>query len=135
LSLIKAYQETTYRLLDFELPFSARIGVKSDHADNFMTRHKLQQLFFITAENPSSNQWSEKWNAVFTAALMKEILKRGFATWPAVAVPDGDWPKEHGFFVSCKTGDAVSLARFYEQNAIVMIPKNEAPLLVFCQKI
>jgi hypothetical protein len=135
LSLISAYQETTYRLLDYELPFSVRIGVLSPHADNFMSRHKLDQLFFITSENPSSNEWSEKWNLIFTDALMKEISKRGFVGWPARAEPDGQWPNEHGFFVSCSTQEAISLARFYEQNAIVMLPKGQAPLLVLCQKI
>ena len=135
MSLISAYQETTYRLLDYELPFSVRIGVPSQHADNFMVRHKLDQLFFITSENPSSNEWSEKWNLIFTDALMKEISKRGFIGWPARAEPDGQWPKEHGFFVSCSTQEAILLARFYEQNAIVMLPKGQAPLLVLCQKL
>lgn len=135
MSLIKAYQQTTYRLLDFELPFSVRISVPSPHADNFMSRHKMDQLFFITAENPSSNEWSDKWNLIFTDALMKEISKRGFIGWPARAEPDDDWPQEHGFFVSCSTKDAISLARFYEQNAIVMVPKGQPALLLLCQKI
>lgn len=135
MSLISAYQQTTYSLLDFDLPFSVRIGVSSFDADKFMLCNMLDQLFFVTAENPSSKAWSDKWNLCFTEALMKSIIKKKFMCWPARAEPDENWPREHGFFISCSTQDAISLARLYEQNAIVIVPMGQPAALVLCQKI
>jgi hypothetical protein len=134
-SLISAYQQTTYSLLDFDLPFSVRIGVPSVDADKFMACHKLGQLFFVTAENPSSKAWPDSQNLRFTGALMKSIIKRKFMCWPARAEPDENWPREHGFFISCSTQDAILLARLYEQNAIVIVPIGQPAALVLCQKI
>lgn len=135
MSLISAYQQTTYRMLDFDQPFAVRVGKHVREADNFMEAHGLEQLFFITSENPSSKAWSDKWNLCFTDALMKSIMKKKIMCWPARAEPDENWPREHGFFISCSIKEAISLARLYEQNAIVMLPKGQAALLVLCQKI
>jgi hypothetical protein len=66
---------------------------------------------------------------------MKSIIKRKFMCWPARAEPDENWPREHGFFISCSTQDAISLARLYEQNAIVIVPMGQPAALVLCQKI
>jgi hypothetical protein len=68
-SLISAYQQTTYSLLDFDLPFSVRIGVPSFDADKFMLCNLLDQLFFVTAENPSSKAWPDSQNLCFATNL------------------------------------------------------------------
>lgn len=135
MSLISAYQQTTYWMLDFDRPFAVRVGQHSQSADQFMEAHGLEQLFFVTAENPSSKAWSDKWNLCFTDALMKSIMQKKIMCWPARAEPDENWPREHGFFISCSTKEAISLARLYEQNAIVMVPMGQPAALVLCQKI
>ena len=135
MSLISAYQQTTYRMLDFDQPFAVRVGKHVQEADNFMEAHGLEQLFFITSENPSSKKWSDQLNLLFTTALMRDLVKAGIPAWPARAEPDSAWSNEHGFFVSHRMPQIISMARRYEQNAIVMLPKGQAALLVLCQKI
>lgn len=135
MSLISAYQQTTYSMLDFDRPFAVRVGQHSQAADQFMEAHGLEQLFFITSENPSSKKWSDQSNLLFTTALMRELIKEGIQAWPARAEPDSDWSNEHGFFVSHRMPQIILMARKYEQNAMVMLPKGQAALLVLCQKL
>lgn len=135
MSLISAYQQTTYRLLDFDRPFAVRVGKHYQEADYFMEAHGLDQLFFITSENPNSKKWSDQSNLLFTTALMRDLVKGGIPAWPARAEPDSDWSNEHGFFVSHRMPQIILMARLYQQNAIVMLPKGQAALLVLCQKL
>jgi hypothetical protein len=112
-----------------------RVGQQSQEADAFMELHGLDQLFFITSENPSSKKWSDQSNLLFTTALMRDLVKDGIPAWPARAEPDSDWSNECGFFVSHRMPQIILMARKHEQNAIVMLPKGQAALLVLCQKI
>ncbi len=135
MSLIKAYQQTTYKLLNGECGFSVRVGQKCIDAVEFLDHHKVDVLFFITAENPESVVQDDAENVRLNQLMLAELMRQKLVAWPAVAAPDCEWLAENGFFVSCCTDQAIKLAVEYRQNAILRVAKNHTPMLIFCRPV
>jgi hypothetical protein len=135
MSLIASYQRTTYKLLDGDNGFMARIGETSAEVHQFLCRNNVDCLFFVCGENPKSELHSPKQNLSFTHGLMRKIIAANVMAWPAVAVPDGEWDDERGFFIHCSVDKALELAGEYDQNAIVRVSKSHPPMLIFCRSV
>jgi hypothetical protein len=135
MSLIASYQRTTYKLLDGDNGFMARIGETSAEVHQFLCRNNVDCLFFVCGENPKSELHSPQQNLSFTHGLMRKIIAANVMAWPAVAVPDGEWDDERGFFIHCSVDKAIELAGEYDQNAIVRVSESHPPMLIFCRSV
>lgn len=135
MSLIKAYQQTTYKLFNGQRGFSVRVGQKCIDAVEFLDAHGVSVLFFITAENPESIVQNAAENVRLNQLMLTDLVSQKLMTWPAVAIPDNEWLAENGFFISCRTDEAIELAVKYKQNAILRVAKNHTPMLIFCRPV
>ncbi len=120
--LLAAYCRTHYHV---ELPnqnFSIRLGDASPELDGYLSERGRSDWAIITAENPRSHQLSEDENAERQERLRQRLDEsRDCNLFPAVAVcPLAQWPPEHGLLVAgMSEGDALSVAREFDQHAIV----------------
>lgn len=112
-----------------------RVGQKCIDAVEFLDHHKVDVLFFITAENPESVVQDDAENVRLNQLMLAELMRQKLVAWPAVAAPDCEWLAENGFFVSCCTDQAIKLAVEYRQNAILRVAKNHTPMLIFCRPV
>ena len=121
-ALLKAYNETEYRLL-LEPVIVLVPGQTSSAADDLLNSLGSSSGIVMTAYNPMSVTKTEAENDQAQSQLIQDINLQGFNYLPAEGVGmDGLWPPEPSIFIcglnSTETND---LAVKYQQAAFVEI--------------
>ena len=130
-SLIKAYEETEYRVTQGH-PLVLRVNVPSPELASLYKAKGASCAAFITACNPFSRMLSNEDNAKRQAELAAELKRRSLSFFAGVGQhPSGNWPGEHSFLVLGLALEAArSLGKAYEQNAVIWCGPDAVPRLV-----
>jgi len=96
LELQAAYQNTRYFIEDLHTFLC--IGSINPTVDAWLQEKGLAHVVFITAFNPLSQIQEQDYNLKHSILLESEIKDRIYFKGYGEGM-DGDWPKEHGFFV------------------------------------
>ena len=130
-SLIRAYQETEYRVTQGH-SLVLRIDTPSPDLASLYQAKGVSCAAFITACNPFSNLLSNEENAKRQASLSAELKRRSLCFFAGVGQhPSGNWPGEPSFLVLGLALEAAkSLGKAHEQNAVVWCGADAVPKLV-----
>ena len=130
-SLIKAYEETEYRVTQ-GYPFVLRVDVPSPALLGLYRAKNVSCAAFITACNPFSRELTDAENAVRQTDLVSKLKRRSLSYLEGVGQhPSGDWPGEPSFLaLGVAIEAAKSLGKAYEQNAIIWCGADAVPDLV-----
>lgn len=120
--LVAAYRATTYWVMSPHGSFTLRIGARHELFDAPLQSVGVKEWAFVTACNPRSQQLSESENVRRHAQLAAEVRTLGYEAWPGNSVGDDtSWPPETSLLILNVPRDtAITLARRYDQNAIVV---------------
>ena len=131
-SLIRAYEETDYRVLGPE-PFTLKIGSRSPDLASLYERTGTKTATVITAWNPRSEKKSEAENEAAQAQLIADLNMAGLRHLPALgADPKEQWKGEVSLLVLDAARETVeALGRKYGQNCIVWADADALPKLLF----
>ena len=129
--LIKAYQETDYRIED-DPPLVMRIGERNDGVRILLASFNVESAAFITAWNPHSTQLLLDENYDRQARLLGEIeaLHLNYFVGRSEHPFDG-WSEDSYLVLGITKDQAMTLARQFDQNAFVWVGINGVPELVF----
>lgn len=121
-ALLKAYNETEYRLL-LEPVIVLVPGQISSAADDLLNSLRSSFGIVLTAYNPMSVTKTEAENDQAQSQLIQDIILQGFKYLPAEGVGmDGLWPPEPSIFLcGLNFTEANDLAVKYQQAAFVEI--------------
>ena len=130
-SLIKAYQETEYRVTQGH-SLALRVDAPCPELASLYKAKGVSCAAFITACNPFSNLLGDEENAKRQASLAAELKRRGLCFFAGVGQhPSGNWPGEPSFLVLGLALEAAkSLGKAHEQNAVVWCGADAVPKLV-----
>ena len=121
-ALLKAYNETEYRLL-LEPVIVLVPGQTSSAADDLLNSLGSSSGIVMTAYNPMSVTKTEPENDQAQSQLIEDINSRGLQHLPAEGVGmDGLWPPEPSIFIcGLNATEANEIAKKYQQAAFVEI--------------
>ena len=131
--LIEAYENADYVVFtDPELVL--RIGEPSPRLDAVLEAEGATAAAYITAANPRSEQKTGAENESAGATLDELLARSGYPRYAGEARdPEKRRAAEASVLViGIYRDNAVTLARIFGQNAIVLIEKGKAPELVIC---
>jgi len=131
-SLIRAYEETDYRVLEPE-PFTMKIGIRSQDLAKLYGRTGAKTAACITAWNPRSEKKSDAENEAAQARLIADLHAAGLRHLPAIgADPKDKWKGEVSLLVlDAARGTVEDLGRKYGQDCIVWAEADALPKLLF----
>ena len=111
-SLLKAYQQTSFRLLNSQIQI--KIDALNPDLDSFLIDNNAFQWIYISADNPQSNLVSLADNQRNRAQLLKYCKNHKIRYWPGLAVPaTDDWPAEENLLlldINPSVGDQMAIA-------------------------
>jgi hypothetical protein len=131
--LIEAYENADYVVFtDPELVL--RIREPSPRLDALLAAEGATAAAYITAANPRSEQKTDAENESAGATLDELLASAGYPRYAGEARdPENRRAAEASVLViGIYRDNAVTLARIFGQNAIVLIEKGKAPELVIC---
>ena len=117
-----AYRSTSYSVIvPGRETISIRCGTRCMPLDLLLAESRATDWAFITACNPRSAPLDDDANAERMMQLEMLVRGRGLACFQGEGLADdGDWPAEPSLLVlGIAEGDALALAREFEQHAIV----------------
>ncbi len=110
-SLLKAYQQTSFRLLDSQIQIE--IDAHNPDLDSFLIDNNAFQWIYISADNPQSNLASSADNQRNRTRLLQYCKDHKIRYWPGLAVPaTDDWPAEENLLlldIHPKDGDQLAI--------------------------
>ncbi len=132
--LLAAYQRSEYRVNDGAHSFVMRIEQPSPSLQACQGSFGVTNSAFITAWNPRSVATSLAANEAAMERLVAELESRGLRWLRGVGVdPAGAWPGEPSLLVlGLSPPEAVTLARRFDQHAVVCAAADAVPHLVLC---
>lgn len=129
-----AYLETIYVLTASDVIFELKIGEFYVAFNNWLTKHNIKTWVKMTAANPYSRELTTEENVERNHLLRNDLATLGYYTLYGSEgrPPHGEWQPEPGFFVpNIKLQKALTLAKKYEQNAILYGYFHGVPQLVW----
>ena len=116
-SLLKAYQQTDFKLLDSDIQI--KINAINPDLDQFLIDNNAFQWIYLSADNPQSNLVSKIENEQNKEKFLRYCKTHKFRYWPGIAIPlSNDWPPEENLLLldlGLEIGD--SLAVKFDQKA------------------
>ncbi len=88
-------------------------------------------LAVLGAENPQGAQATPAVNSAAHSRLLEALDQRGFDHIESVGTLD-DWSEQHVTVIGCTAGEALELARSFDQAAIVWCERDGVAELVWC---
>jgi hypothetical protein len=130
-SLVAAYRETEYQVMEGET-FVLKVDEPCPELLGLYRARNISCAAFITACNPFSRELTDAENAVRQTELASELKRRSLSYLEGIGQhPSGDWPGEPSFLaLGLALEAAKSLAKVYEQNAIIWCGADAVPNLV-----
>ncbi len=97
-SLLKAYQQTSFRLLDSQIQIE--INGQNPDLDSFLIDNNAFQWIYISADNPQSKLATPTENQRNRQELLKYCKDHKIRYWPGLAIPATDeWPPEENLLL------------------------------------
>jgi len=97
-SLLKAYQQTSFRLLDSHIHI--KINALNPDLDSFLIDNNAFRWVYLSADNPQSNLVSPAENKANRERFLQYCKENKFRYWPGRATPaSGDWPAEENLLL------------------------------------
>lgn len=129
----QAYLSTLYKVEGLTVPI--QIGKKNPELDSILTKYKHENWCFITAWNPYSKPLDLETNRNRNKELLSEIQTTAkYIVLNGIGESsDGFWSEESFLVLGIDKDTAQSLARKFEQNAIVIGTREGLPELVMVQ--
>lgn len=120
-----AYRATRYCVTVGTRELCARIDARALEIEQLLAERGAASGTFITAWNPMSRQRPAGENRAANDAMAAALAARGVATLPHHGRgDDATWPPEQGFLaLDLPIGDALELARAFDQHAIVVVAR------------
>lgn len=130
--LIKAYTETDYHILPFEL--IVKIGERNNRLEIEMKKQSWKNFVIMTAWNPRSVRTEHEENLTQNLKLLKDLIEEDFIVHPALGKSkEYYWtPEESWCIFNIPKKRAINLGIKYNQNAIVYGETYKAAELVYC---
>lgn len=127
------YRATNYVVYRGTITFVIRIGDRCTAADEILGGGE-NSWAFMTAWNPYSQELSANENSRRQSELQSELNLRGLRYLAGAGEdPRGEWPSEDSLLVvGIGLDDATTLAKIFEQNAIVFGRRGQPAELVWC---
>ena len=130
-ALLEAYRQAEY--VAFVQPeISLRVGEGSAPLNALLAAEGASSAAFVTAYNPGSKTFADKWNRELGMFLEHDTGVKGFKYFHGEGRdPSGEWQPEQSLLIlGINKDEANGLARKYAQNAFVFVKAGEAPELV-----
>ena len=130
-ALLEAYRQAEY--VAFVQPeISLRVGEGSAPLNALLAAEGASSAAFVTAYNPDSKTFADKWNRELGMFLEHDTGVKGFKYIHGEGRdPSGEWQPEQSLLIlGINKDEANGLARKYAQNAFVFVKAGEAPELV-----
>jgi hypothetical protein len=129
---IRAYRATSYRVGCTDAGLILQIGTLSPQVNDLFASRQVSCGAFLTAFNPHGSQQTDAENELAHARLVAEVSNRGRQFIEGSGSERGtDWPAERSVFVlGLDLGDAKTLGRLFDQDAIVWVGTDGVPLLI-----
>ena len=130
-ALLEAYRQAEY--VAFVKPeISLRVGECSAPLNALLAAEGASSAAFVTAYNPDSKTFADKWNRELGMFLEHDTGVKGFKYFHGEGRdPSGEWQPEQSLLIlGINKDEANGLARKYAQNAFVFVKAGEAPELV-----
>lgn len=121
--LAAAYEATNFWVdVSRECRFALRCGEANPTLDELLEKSGAVDWAYITACNPRSTLLTSRENEERMTRLRDCLHQGGYSFFPGEGVADNStWPPEPSFLVMGITeSDALSIARLFEQNAILI---------------
>ena len=131
-ALLEAYRQAEY-VAFVEPEISLRVGEEcSAPLDALLAAEGASSAAFVTAYNPDSKTFADKWNRELGMFLEHDTGVKGFKYIHGEGRdPSGEWQPEQSLLIlGINKDEANGLARKYAQNAFVFVKAGEAPELV-----
>ena len=122
LELLTAYCRTDYRAELSNRYVSIRVGSRSPEVERLLTEVGQEEWALVTAENPRSSLLAASANKNRRERLQRRLDgTNGVTIFPALArCPADQWPPERGhLIIGISVGDALEIARAFDQHAIL----------------
>ncbi|MEL6655029.1 MAG: DUF3293 domain-containing protein [Bacteroidota bacterium] len=130
--LQKAYENALYRIS--KPPISWKVGNYCTELDELLSEHDVEVATFITAYNPGSVSLTAEENQQRNATLQKALATVGYSYLHG----QGEdvqciWTPELSFLVmGMPPEEALTYARQFGQNAVLIIYRKQPVQLLFC---
>lgn len=110
-SLLKAYQQTSFRLSNSQIQI--KIDALNPDLDSFLIDNNAFQWIYISADNPQSNLTAPAINQQNNLRLLQYCKDHKIRYWPGLAVPaTDDWPAEQNLLlldIGPNIGDQIAI--------------------------
>jgi hypothetical protein len=131
--LLSAYAATDFFVFDEGEEWAINVGQDSPRVDRLLERFAVETATVVTAYNPRSRVLTPEENAARHRSLTA-ILKE--QEWPFLLGegrdPSGQWiPEIECIVFGTSLAEGLTLARQFDQNAIVFLERGRAPRLEF----
>lgn len=135
--LIDIYKSAKYIIDNNAMPVRLRVGEESVEVDHILAQFKTESAYFITPENPFSQQLTEEENRLrherFVTAIseLKCQYLRGYGT-----NEDETWPKENSYLIFSSDESAMhTLATNFGQKGILKVEKGKPVKLLVLEEL
>jgi len=133
--LLEAYRKAEYAVF-FEPEFVLRIGEYSAQLASLLSAEDVPTAAFITAYNPKSELFADKWNRELGTFLEHDVLVGGYSYFQGEGRdPEGIWKPEKSLLITGITKEAANrLAGKYGQHAFVFVDEGMVPEINWCNE-
>jgi len=121
--LEQAYRQTRFVVFDTDIVIT--IDQHCAQVDALLEQHECEAWAFITAENPFSKPLTTEENATRHQQLLEKV--EGYIHFDGEGIGDDPkWKPERSLLIlGISASDAISIGKYFDQNAIVLGKKNE----------
>lgn len=133
--LLTSYQTAKYIVLIENEPVRLTIGDRHSSLDSLLGQHKTNSAYFITPENPFSQNLSTEENALRHKRFVSELQDLNVTFYEGYGTDEEEiWPKEMSYLILCDdAGKMHALAARYGQNAFLSITKQQPLTLLLLE--
>jgi hypothetical protein len=133
--LLRSYQTTKYIVLIENEPIRLTIGNTCHTIDSLLARHNANSAYFITPENPFSQNLGTEENSLRHKRFVSELQDLNTTFYEGYGTDEEEiWPKEMSYLIPCNDVEKMhALAARYGQNAFLIIASQQPVTLLLLE--
>ena len=125
------YRRTNYAVDDIDPDVTIRLDRDNPSLRAYLEAQGAGSWAFLTAYNPYSQSLPESENLERQDRLIRLLQDEGYRYYRGRGVGD-DWEEPSLFIVNITRGDAITIGKDFEQNAILWGEAGGEPELIWC---